>query len=146
MVSKLQNRKEVLNLLKNPAKARNVIYISHHNSLAHELAKTTFFYLLKKGYSVENIEYLFDKFLSKELINLEEQINQAIENYNFKRKYQDILLLTEAEVGRFKIDLLIADTKHAIEIDHMHKTKLYKYNRLRELFKVSIVDLNSQSI
>lgn len=144
MVSRIQNRKEVLNLLKNPAKARNVIYISHHNSIAHELAKTIFFYLLKKGYTAENIEFLFDRFLSKELINLQNKINQALEDYNFKHNYQDILLLTEAEVGRFKIDLLIADTKHAIEIDHMHKTKLYKYNRLRDLFKVSIVNLNSE--
>ena len=136
-----KNRKEVLNVLKNPAKARNVIYISPRNTLTHELAKTTFFYYLKKGYSADNIEYLFNYLISKKLVELENEITEMINRFKFKRKYGELLLLTEAELDRYKVDLLIADTKRVIEFDHKHKTRLRKYKKLKELFDVSVISI-----
>ena len=135
---RLGNRKEVLNKLKRP-KTANVVYIDESNSLLHELVKTILFYYIKKRKPIEAIIQQIDR-VKAQLEIVEDEMERVLSR--FPKEKGDVLILTEAEVGKDKVDILIADLKTIIEVDYHHKTKKEKVERLiKEEFNVVVYDL-----
>lgn len=135
---RLGNRKEVLNKLKR-LKTPNVIYIDESNSLLHELVKTILFYYIKKRKPVEAIIQQIDR-IKTQLEIVEDEMERVLSQ--FPKEKGDVLILTEAEVGKDKVDILVADLKTIIEVDYKHKTKKEKVERLiKNGFDVVVYDL-----
>lgn len=142
--NKYISRQEVINQLKNLLKTKNVLFISPTNSLVHELAKTIMFYYLKKGYEVneDEMDILFEN-LGPELKTIDLAFRNYIKGFGIKKVKGDRLILTEAEIGNDKIDIVLADEKLCIEIDYKHPTSKDKIKRLeRKGFKVCQININ----